>query len=741
MPTQAPKHPYGARADAPAPDASEEASDVVKLTQMRDRLASLSNEARSIRAQVPREFEPDVERIQEQMHLLGERLSELGSGALYHGGGEAIEDESGQAADATAETEAASDEAVLLGSAAKADDPWDAASANALTRFYELGDAGLGDEEAAAAGQSARSRPVLAVEPAWLDRRFAEIAERIEQSLAEIHPESSLLTIGRRFDQLEMRMASALRGVAMRTDLEELRIAEAQIEDIGAQLDQLRRQLGRLDTIDAHLTTLTAQLSDDRLTKLFEHGDNLERDKGRWESIDNQLAAISSQLSHDRFGELINESMSRNADLEGLADSAAQKAAAHFADKGLLEAHARDLGEVRGLIESLISERRSNDENNASMLETMQQAIVRVLDRIDALEQSRQSAETAPVAIAAPVSAPVADDTHAAMPEPEIAASRPEPMPSEEAYVPPQPSAPVADRDDDAFLPEEPAAGFQTVPFDLDAAFRDERESADRRTDTSDTPARRMNVLRHDFIADAHRAKLKAASKVDTMGSLGAMGNLGQTRMSEGGPAAEESKPVPARGRGRRSFFKSPRILMSILTLLAMVPAALFFMPRTPADGDANAAGAVSAVPAAGYSTSTAGSAASGHAAPAAPTAPSAPALQNGTADPMEGMPSKQSQQWSPDFSSGRRSLSGRRRPGALRRGQQCRNGSAPGRDHHGARRRAGRRPPSDAPQGRAHLGGLGWPGRFGNAGDPDAGARPARERRRHGQHRGADGR
>ncbi len=36
-------------------------------------------------------------------------------------------------------------------------------------------------------------------------------------------------------------------------------------------------------------------------------------------------------------------------------------------------------------LESLINERRHNDENNASMLETMQQAIIRVLDRIDAL--------------------------------------------------------------------------------------------------------------------------------------------------------------------------------------------------------------------------------------------------------------------------------------------------------------------------------------------------------------------
>ncbi len=156
-----------------------------------------------------------------------------------------------------------------------------------------------------------------------------------------------------------------------------------------------------------------------------------------------------------------------------------------------------------------------------------------------------------------------------------------------------------------------------------------------------------MNVLRHDFIADAHRAKLKAASKLDGMGK---MGNLGETRMSEGGtPAEEESKPVPATGRARRSFFKSPRVLMSILTLLAMIPAAVFFMPRTPADGDATAAGAVSAAPAADYSASTTGSAASGDAAPAAPASPAVPAPRNGSNVPAQGMPSRQSQQWSPD--------------------------------------------------------------------------------------------
>ena len=70
-------------ARAPMPGmASNEPSQTGMLDQMRDRLASLSDEARSIRSQVPHEFEPDIERIQAQMQRLGERLHDLGRGAL-----------------------------------------------------------------------------------------------------------------------------------------------------------------------------------------------------------------------------------------------------------------------------------------------------------------------------------------------------------------------------------------------------------------------------------------------------------------------------------------------------------------------------------------------------------------------------------------------------------------------------------------------------------------------------------
>jgi localization factor PodJL len=636
---------------------------MLRLAQMRDRLASLSNEARSIRAQVPREFEPDVERIQQQMHRLGERLTELSAGALYHGcGGE----ETNEGAQAGSETVA--DEVILLGGP-KADDPWDADTAHALTHFYETGAGNAtGGSQGAASSQAGvpdeAGQAVVMVEPDWLDRRFAEIAERIEQSLAEIRPDSALLTVGRRFDQLEMRMASALRGVAMRTDLEDLRIAEAQIEDIGSQLNQLRRQLGRLDTIDAHLATLTTQLSDERLAKVFGENESLARDRARLEAIDSQLATIAAQLSHDRLTDLLNESVNRGADLEGLAESAAQKAAAHIADQGILEAQARNLGEVRGLIENLINERRHSDENNASMLETMQQAIIRILDRIDALEVSSPAGSAATAAPAAPIpmsssaaAAPMSPAPMSAEPpatavsltrmapssgpandEAEVDGAAPEAMPSAARYEPPLVAGMGAPRDEDAFLPEEPALDFEAAPFSMDSAFSGDRNAEASRAQ-SKAPARRMNVLREDFIADAHRAKLKAASKV------GAGDGLGQARMSEGGLSSDKEAPLSAKARARRSFFKSPRVMMCILTLLAMIPAALFFMPRTPAEGEAESAASVAPAHDDGSSAIGASHDDAARAAPAVPLSPEGQGMEA----PADGMPSKQSQQLAPE--------------------------------------------------------------------------------------------
>lgn len=580
---------------------------MTRLEQMRERLASLSDEARSIRAQMPREFEPDVERIQQQMQRLGERLSELSGGFVYQTAlpkpvlREAASQTQPQpatrpapqtAAPAPAQamprtggdegahvSRVAPDEVIALGGPAKSDNPWNEESARALTRFYESGEAFLGYAREAAhaavnaakphAAEQQHDHPTLsAIEPAWLDQRLAEIAARIEQSLAEIRPENSLLTLGHRFDQLEARVSSALDGMATRNDLKELRLAETQIEEISAQLDQLRRQFARLDAIDAHLGTLAAQLSDERLTRLFASGMGSSRDAARLEAISSQLATIAGQLSHERLADLISQNAVRGADLEEMATAAAQQAAARFADREARETQTRDIGEVRTLLESLINERRHSDENNASMLETMQQAIIRVLDRIDALEIAQQEASAPQQASYAPVPMqPAEAEPTAHTFEPAQAAGEPD-------YGAPQPHA-YAQAHEEVPAAPAPQGMFTSPPFDLEAAFATDRDSTPSNYVMPDTSAQPVDALRHDFIADAHRAKLKAAAKID---------NKLDPHLGRGGemPAADRGL-AQQKPRKRRGLFRSPRVLMSILTILAMIPAALFFMPRTPA--------------------------------------------------------------------------------------------------------------------------------------------------------------
>jgi localization factor PodJL len=634
MSNQAYNEIYGARADAGSSD-----QQATMLDQMRDRLASLSDEARSIRSQVPHEFEPDVERIQQQMQRLGERLSDLGRGALvpYNSAMRATETRTKTVRFVTEEdmrvARVQPDEIIVLGApgAAKRHDdgsnPWDAAAASALVELYESGEAyasyrrqpmraqtprsgtqavsGQAPQHAlsvAAAAGAMMNAPQAeqrgcAMDTNYLDQRFAEIAVRIEQSLARMRPENALQSLGSRFDALETQLNSVLGHVATRADLDELRAAEAQIEEISNQLAQFRRQLARLDVIDAHLGTLTSQLSDERLSRL------VSADNGRLDAIDAQLRMIAVQLSDERLSGLVSRSSGRD-DYEDLANSAAQRAAATFADGNFAGAQSRDIGEVRGMLENLINERRHSDENNASMLETMQHAIIRVLDRIDAIEIAQQgpaahyenyappaqapmqayaqgpsyAPATAPVQAAAPAMAATLDDlvpatarVYAEMPR--VEADHTDFLPESEGS---DDDADVLayheDAEDDLTPPRVP---YTTASFDIDAAFSRSRDAEAEAFGMSQPPKRSMEVLRHDFIADAHRAKLKAASKPDMAVEPGDL---------RAGELSVNPKDMPAKPRARRSIFsfRSQKVAMSLLVLLAAIPAAIFFMPRTP---------------------------------------------------------------------------------------------------------------------------------------------------------------
>jgi localization factor PodJL len=663
MSNQAYNEFYGSRTDG-APMNAGDMQAASMLDQMRDRLASLSDEARSIRSQMPNELEPDVERIQQQMQRLGERLSDLSRGALVpYAASRASKEQRVKEVRYVTEDDirvgrTTPDQIIALGAPGagfgamrrpehRDMNDWDEPATAALMQLYESGEAYSYSRNEARAPQAARTaaravasriveRPLYAassggammggqqaatrgctMDEAALDRRFAEIAARIEEQLAQIQPEAALASLGSRFDQLESQINTMIGQMATRADLDELRLAEAQIDEIAGQLTQLRRQMARLDMIDAHLGTLTSQLSDDRLTRLFNEGVHISADIGRLDAIDSQLRMIAVQLSDERLSGLVSRSSSHEVDYEEIAYAAAQR----VVTAGMPQAHQREIGEVRGMIESLINERRNNDENNASMLETMQQAIIRVLDRIDQLETHQPQmpatvAPAVPAATAAPAyGAPFQSYQPAAVPPAmpplsQAASAEYEDLIPATATVFAQMSGaepgeasdflpPLEQEDEDADMQayHEDAASEQLPPrqpvyttssFDLDEAFSRSRDVEAMSFGEPQPDRRSMEVLRHDFIADAHRAKLKAAAKPDA--SMDPDVRVGELSVG----SREEAKP-----RRRSIFsFRSQRLAMSVLIVLAAIPAAIFFMPRTaPANIDDMAPAAITSQP------------------------------------------------------------------------------------------------------------------------------------------------
>ncbi len=705
---------FGSRPDG-APMAADASASM--LDQMRDRLASLSDEARSIRSQMPYEYEPDVERIQQQMQRLGERLSDLSRGALvpYNATYRAQQPRAKEVRYVTEDDKrvgrARPDQIIALGAPGSmqraslnpGQDPWDEAAATALVNLYESGEAyasfvrkevgapatarssstrmvaasvravekpayGAGTGAMMSSGPQASARG-CAMDDGMLDRRFAEIAARIEEQLSQIRPEAALASLGSRFDQLETQINTMLGQMATRADLDELRLAESQIDEIAGQLQQLRRQMARLDLIDAHLGTLTSQLSDDRLTRLFNEGVQVTADVGRLDAIDAQLRMIAVQLSDERLSGLVMRSASRDVDYDEVANAAQRAMATNMTGSGNRDAHVREIGEVRGMLENLINERRHNDENNASMLETMQQAIIRVLDRIDSIEMTQQpmpAAAPAPAYAAAPVSAPAYQMPSMA---PAYAAPARQPaapvdhddlipatatvyaqMPGIEAgeasdFLPDMDEEETADADMLAYhqdvAAEQPPPRipvYTTSSFDLDEAFSRSRDVEAVSFGEPQPEKRSIEVLRHDFIADVHRAKLKAASKPDATFDA----DMRAGELSVG------TREVPKPRRRSIFSFRSQRVAMSLLILLAAIPAAIFFMPRTSAPIDIDIPASVMTAPSQNGAAPAAESmdAAPADAAPITPAvptivpplnAPSKQTLQDGSIDPAAG--------------------------------------------------------------------------------------------------------
>ena len=163
--------------------------------------------------------------------------------------------------------------------------PWDAEAAEALTRLYESDEGNLlkqyqGDRGQPSNRQAPASAPANtdgantdgantdgastggASDRAWLEARLADIAQKLQGSLAGLNRDKSLASFNRRLDRIEERFGEALSQVAQRSDLEGLRLIEAQVLELAAHVEETRGRLHRIDAIDDNVRALASRLDE-----------------------------------------------------------------------------------------------------------------------------------------------------------------------------------------------------------------------------------------------------------------------------------------------------------------------------------------------------------------------------------------------------------------------------------------------------------------------------------------------
>ena len=334
------------------------------LADMQERLSQLTHKLDGVRAGFSKPDAAALERIEDGIDTLSEHIARLGEPQPWQrrsGGARRSMPRAPLRPSTGAESEA----------------HWDAVSAEALTRVYETAEAELRRPSADLSPGRRHWAKVPPAPPAqapwqgdepdraWLEARLAGIDTLLRQALDGVDPDKTLDAVKGRLDQFEARFDAALENVARRSDLEGLALLEAQLKELTRQFEQTREQLARLDSIDDGLRDLAL---------------GLERQRPP--------------------GELDSKA------IETMIDVAADRAAARLA--GALpatpspdhkEAQKR-VEALEGLLQDYIEERRRGEEVTASILHAIEDALVRIVDRVDAID------------VAKPAPAPQEDEDH-----------------------------------------------------------------------------------------------------------------------------------------------------------------------------------------------------------------------------------------------------------------------------------------------------------------------------------------
>jgi localization factor PodJL len=231
-------------------------------------------------------------------------------------------------------------------------------------------------------------------------------------------------------------------------------------------------------------------------------------------------------------------------DVEAIARAAAEQTAMRFAGMGTGSHEAA--GELRPLIERMMEENRSGGENTSALLDTMQQAMIRLLDRVDEIEFAQRK------------------DTPIPQASFEDFATAPPPLPEDMFHS--------AESDHDPLdFSDEIAPPSQTeVRPSARAANPFEPETAIERD------VGKNEKLRQDFIAEARRAKMRLSSAADD--DIVVTSPIHSDTFSMSSPDAVRGphgsrpiRPTATRSKASGPSGPSPRlIVLAVAALLAL---------------------------------------------------------------------------------------------------------------------------------------------------------------------------
>lgn len=321
-------------------------------------------------------------------------------------------------------------------------EPWDTESADVFTRHFEEFESLL-PQPSTSFRQLDRfhpsqpaPQPLFALPDPHADRAWLE--GRFNDIAARISEmmASNTAGLGARFEGLEGRIDAAMTTVTKQatTGSDTLKLIESHIADIDDHVDFIRSELTRLDAVEAQIRDL------------------MERQNDRTTPV---MAAPNDT-----------------------ADGAAGNP------------------QLAGLLHRLMAERRHTEEHTVAMLDTLQQAMIRVLDRMDTIETSQ------------------VETSH-------VEASHTEALQTDVSN-PSEPTHHVGPNADDYAEPAHEASALATArtqPASHDSFFidfDDDEASADLRRATELAAGNANNVpelqssiaqIRRNFIADAERTR------------------------------------------------------------------------------------------------------------------------------------------------------------------------------------------------------------------------------------------